>query len=120
MPPQDPTYDELLKQVHVPNSVDLLVALGAPVAFTFVGVERMDGADTNHYKVVFNMSAAFGVETDTPYLAEYGVWVDGEDHLRQLTFSSPKVVQVKRYSKWGEPVNVIVPPLSEQTTAPAI
>ena len=116
----DPQTESTLAEFRNNNPVQSLGSLGSANRLTFVGVEVIDGEDTNHYQAAFDGPVTTGTESSSRAELVYDLWLDGKSHVRQLSRKGTGFEYRQRFSKWGEPVNVTAPPLSEQTTAPAI
>lgn len=80
---------------------------------TKVGEEKVDGEDMEKYvltldtKKAMDMPATGGVKI--PDTIDYTIWLDGDDHMRQVTFDLMGVKALMTMSKYGEPVDISAP-----------
>jgi hypothetical protein len=88
---------------------------------SFVGSDRLDGADTAHYKLTMNFAKIAKAQGQqmvpgAPKSVSYHLWVDGDDRMRKMTFEMSGISLDMSWSDWGEPIQVMAPPASKIIT----
>ncbi len=87
-----------------------------------LGPETVDGVATIHYKVTVDTSklgSAFGLApgqfggADVPKTIGYDVWLDAGSRPVKVAMATPMFGAQLHFSKWNEPVPVVVPPASQ-------
>lgn len=86
----------------------------------YVGTEDVDGTDLRRYEVSVDTDAALDASAQTgvdsaeasAMMGEeitYDVWVDEEDLMRRLTFTTTGAVTEMTVDRWGEPMDIEAP-----------
>ena len=96
-----------------------------------LGDDEVGGDPAHHYKLWVDSKkslAASGMAGTPagkaalgamPKTLVYDCWLDGDDHMRRMTFAIPPIKVVMDMTKWGEPVHVEPPAKSDLVQAPA-
>ena len=92
---------------------------------TYVGAERVDGVEADHYRVVVDSAAMFrAMKQQTvpgmPKNLVYEMWLDDHDLLRRMQFEVAGQTVDMSMSKWGEPVSVEAPPAGKVVDPPSM
>jgi hypothetical protein len=88
----------------------------------FIGKDAVDGESMDKYELTLDtkaMEADLGSDAGKlPDTLTYTAWLDGDDHLRKVTFDILGTKADMTLSKYGEPVDITAPPASETVKAP--
>ncbi len=88
----------------------------------FVGKDPVDGESMDKYELTLDTSSIAGADAATkaqmPKTIVYTAWLDGQDHLRRVTFDIAGAKADMRMSKYGEPVDITAPAAKETVKAP--
>ena len=91
----DPSSKQLLEMLDMANPAKQFETFEQDMKdLKFVGVEEVDGEKMNLYEM------------------------DSKSRIRKITLKSQGMESTMKLSKWGEPVTIEAPPVSEQTTMP--
>ena len=87
------------------------------------GSDTVDGEQLRKYVLTVDAAKAMAAQNkamvpNLPATLEYELWLDDQDLMRQVTFGMKGIRGVAKVSKWGEPVNIIAPPLDSLVPAP--
>ena len=108
----DPSSKQLLEMLDMANPAKQFETFEQDMKdLKFVGVEEVDGEKMNLYEMTFETSTL-------PSGSEYQVWLDSKSRIRKVSVKAHGMESKMTMSKWGEPVTIEAPPVSEQTTMP--
>jgi hypothetical protein len=87
------------------------------------GRGTVDGSPATEYSVVVDTQRALeaqgaDVVPGMPRLVTYGVWLDGQDHIRRMSLEINGTGLDVRLSRWDQPVDIAAPPTADLVKAP--
>ena len=120
----DPVVEQTLEQIQLLSMRKQFDAFIAGVEQAGdKGSEKVDGINTTHYTATVDTQKANRARGQksapgTPEKMIYDVWLDGDDLIRQMTFTQDSSKATMTAKDWGEPVKIVTPKDSEIARAP--
>lgn len=90
---------------------------------TFVGEERVDGEELQHYRLTVDFREAAKAQgmprtAGMPATIDYDMWLDDEALMRRVEMDVQQVSTQMEMADWGEPVTIEAPPRRDIVQAP--
>jgi hypothetical protein len=127
--PQDKSNPLTKSFGSLSDSMDPLASIAAMKTavrdVTYVGSEKVDGVDTDRYKVTVDTAAMTKAMKQKsvagmPKTLTYDMWLDSDDLLRRMQFELSGQKVDMTMSKWGEPVSIQAPPAAKVVDASSL
>ena len=126
--PQDKSNPLTKSFGSLSDSMDPLASIAAMKTAVrdvkYVGSEKVDGVDTDRYKVTVDTAAMTKAMKQKsvagmPKTLTYDMWLDSDDLLRRMQFELSGQKVDMTMSKWGEPVSIQARPPPRSSTPPS-